>query len=135
MLSAVLIVPVAFYSAALHAETKAGVAQTVQNHVFSIINGSQRPLTAGKDVFMDSQVRTEVDSETQLLLLDNTDFKIGPSSNVVIDRFVFDPTKPKGEVVINVTRGVFRFVTGKQDFKQLQNHHTVGDDGCSWHLG
>jgi uncharacterized membrane protein YgcG len=97
------------------AETKAGVAQTVQNHVFSIMRGNQEPLTVGKEVYMDQSVRTEDDSETQLLLLDQTNFKIGPKSNVVLDRFVFDPNKPKGDVIINVTQGVFRFVTGSQD--------------------
>ncbi len=116
ILSATLIgLTVAFYPGTSRAETKAGVAHTVQNHVFSILRGNQEPLTVGKDIFMDQQVRTESDSETQLLLLDQTDFRIGPSSNIIIDRFVFDPDRPKGDVVINVTRGVFRFVTGKQD--------------------
>ncbi len=100
---------------AARAETKAGVAQTVQNHVFSIMRGNQEPLTVGKEVYMDQSVRTEDDSETQLILLDQTNFKIGPKSNVVLDRFVFDPNKPKGDVIINVTQGVFRFVTGSQD--------------------
>jgi FecR protein len=49
------------------------------------------------------------------LLLDQTNISVGTNSQVVLDRFVFDPDRPKGDVILTATRGVFRFVTGTQD--------------------
>jgi hypothetical protein len=34
---------------------------------------------------------------------------------VRLDKFVYDPNKATGTVVVNVTRGAYRFVTGVQD--------------------
>src|SRR5262249_11612221 len=41
----------------------------------------------------------------------------GPTSEVVLDEFVYDPTGSSGRVVMQATRGAFRFVTGKQDHR------------------
>lgn len=97
------------------AETKAGVTTAVENRVLGILHGKREQLSVGSEVFMDQVVRTEDESTTQLMLLDKTNISVGTRSEVVLDRFVFDPNRPKGEVIINATRGVFRFVTGTQD--------------------
>jgi len=34
--------------------------------------------------------------------------------------FVYDPNKSKGSVVVNATRGSYRFVTGVQDSKSYE---------------
>jgi hypothetical protein len=99
----------------LLAETKAGVTTAVENKVLGILHGNPQLLSVGSDVFMDQVVRTETESTTQLLLLDQTNISVGTSSEVVLDRFIFDPNQPKGDVVLTATRGVFRFVTGTQD--------------------
>jgi hypothetical protein len=103
------------------AETKAGVATKVENKVFGIRQGDSQPLAIGSEVFMDETVRTDDESTTQLLLLDKTDISVGMKSEIVIDRFVFDPNRPQGDVVINATKGAFRFVTGTQD----HNSYTI----------
>jgi hypothetical protein len=97
------------------AETKAGVATAVENKVMGILHGNPQLLSVGSEVFMDQVVRTEDESTTQLLLLDQTNISVGTNSQVVLDRFVFDPDRPKGDVILTATRGVFRFVTGTQD--------------------
>jgi hypothetical protein len=103
------------------AETKAGVAIKVQNNVFGILRGDSKPLAMGSEVFMDETVRTDDESTTQLLLLDKTDISVGMKSEIIIDRFVFDPDRPNGDVIINATKGAFRFVTGTQD----HNSYTI----------
>ena len=42
---------------------------------------------------------------------------VGPTSEVLLDKFVYDPTGSSGKVVLNATRGTFRFITGKQDHR------------------
>ncbi len=96
-------------------DIKAGVAKTVDKKVFGILRGDQQLLSVGSEVFMDQVVRTDDESSTQLQLLDRTDISIGSKSEIVLDRFIFDPDRPKGDVVLYATKGVFRFVTGTQD--------------------
>lgn len=38
---------------------------------------------------------------------------MGPNSDMVMDEFVFDPATNLGKILAEVTKGVFRFVTGK----------------------
>jgi len=47
------------------------------------------------------------------MLLDQTVFTVGPDSNIVLDEFIYDPFTDTGKVTAQVTKGVFRFVTGK----------------------
>ena len=49
----------------------------------------------------------------QVLLVDGSTFTVGPGSDLVIDKFVYDPNKGTGEVVASFTKGVMRFVGGK----------------------
>src|SRR5262249_37385824 len=55
----------------------------------------------------------------KLIFLDNTNLSVGPASEVALDRFVYDPDKSAGAVVVRTTKGIFRFVTGSQ---QPQNY-------------
>jgi hypothetical protein len=96
-------------------EIKAGAATTVNKKVMGILHGSEQALSVGSEVYMDQIVRTDDESSTQLQLLDRTGISIGSKSEIVLDRFVFDPDRPKGDVALYATRGVFRFVTGTQD--------------------
>jgi hypothetical protein len=50
-----------------------------------------------------------------LKFIDETTLNVGPVSEITLDKFVYDPTGTSGSVVIQATRGAFRFVTGTQD--------------------
>jgi hypothetical protein len=93
------------------AEGKIGVAAAVQNEVF----GNSQPLSNGSGVFANERIRTGDSGMTQLQFLDETNLSVGPKSEVVLDRFVYDPNRGKGSVVVQTGRGVFRFVSGSQD--------------------
>lgn len=94
--------------------SKIGVAAAVKNRVEGVIAGGARPLAAGSEVFAREVVRTGEESTAQLLFLDETSLSIGPQSEVTLDRFVFDPSRGAGNVVINASRGALRFVSGSQ---------------------
>lgn len=99
---------------------KIGVASAVKNRVEGVIGGGTRPLAVGNDVFARQVVRTGEQSTAQLLFLDETSLSIGPSSEVTLDRFVFDPNRGSGNVVLNATKGAFRFVSGSQQPSSYQ---------------
>lgn len=106
---------IAFAPAPAVAQSRIGVTSAAQNAVEGSVSGSVRPLTPGSDVFQDETVRTGPESMAQLLFLDETSLSIGPQSEVLLDRFVYDPASGAGEVVLETAKGAFRFITGSQD--------------------
>lgn len=97
------------------AATQIGVAAAVKNNAESVIGGQTAPLLTGGQLVQDETVRTGPNDTAQLLFIDQTSLSVGPKSEVKLDRFVFDPSRAKGDVVIDATKGVFRFVSGSQD--------------------
>jgi hypothetical protein len=49
----------------------------------------------------------------RLTLPDDTTWTVGPNSDLVIDTFVYDADKTPQQVMVDMTKGVFRWVTGK----------------------
>jgi hypothetical protein len=96
------------------AEQKIGVASAAKNQVEGIVGGVSRHVAAGSEVFSNETVRTGADSVALLLFLDQTNLTVGARSEVKLDRFVFNPSRG-GNVVVEVGRGAFRFVTGTQN--------------------
>lgn len=72
-----------------------------------------RVAQSGQAIFMGDEVKTDLQGRLQILLLDETVFTIGPNSTIIIDRFVYDPKSHKGEIKASITKGVFRYVSGK----------------------
>lgn len=73
-----------------------------------------RLVESGKPIFQNDHVATDANSKMQVLLKDETVFTLGPNSDMVLDEFVYDPESPSlNRVTATVTKGVFRFVTGK----------------------
>ena len=73
---------------------------------------AQRVLLIGNDVVFDETVRTQADGQAQILFLDKSAFSVGPSAEVVIDRFVYDRERGTGELLASAGKGLFRFVGG-----------------------
>ncbi len=93
------------------AAQKIGIASVVKN---SVQGANARPLSNGSDVSANERIRTGQLSTAQLLFLDQTTLSVGAQSEVVLDRFVYDPDRGNGKVVVNAGVGAFRFVSGAQ---------------------
>jgi ferric-dicitrate binding protein FerR (iron transport regulator) len=110
---------------AITQQGKIGVAAAVKNQVF----GNAQPLSNGSGVFANERIHTGDASTAQLQFLDETNLSVGPKSEVVLDRFVYDPNRRKGSVVVQTGRGVFRFVSGSQDPTSYQIKTPVANIG------
>lgn len=97
-----------------------GSAKSTKNQVEGIVSGKAGTLLTGGAVFPDETVRTGQAAVADLVFLDNTNLTVGPTSEVRLDKFVYDPNGSNGAVVVQVTRGAFRFVTGTQDKRAYQ---------------
>ena len=60
-----------------------------------------------------AKVVTGNDGHVRMTLPDNTTFTVGPNTDLVIDKFVYDSDKTPGQIMATMTKGVFRWVTGK----------------------
>jgi hypothetical protein len=89
-----------------------GTAAGVTNQVTGKLGDDSRSLKLGDRVFQDETIETTEESNAQLLFLDETVLTVGPESSVLLDTFIFDPEQNTGEIVLNTTKGVFRFITG-----------------------
>jgi len=97
----------------LHAADRAGVAAQVNPTVQGGLGqATERVIAVGSDVFRDERIITGDSGLTHLLFLDQSSLTIGPGSEVVIDRFVYDPDRNAGELVFSTAKGVMRFVGG-----------------------
>jgi hypothetical protein len=106
----------------------------VVNHVTGA-RGSEKPamiLQAGIDVFQDEVVRSSDDSAARVVFQDKTTLEIAPKSEIVLDRFVFDPDPSLSKVTVSIVAGVARFTTGnlpKDDYKILTPQASVSVRG------
>ena len=87
---------------------------------FSIVNsdGSRfdnATIRTGQVVQIDSgtRVRTGPTGRLHIVLPDETTFTIGPDSDLVMDDFVYDKNMTSNKIIVGMTKGVFRWVTGK----------------------
>ncbi|MHA1164150.1 MAG: FecR family protein [Alphaproteobacteria bacterium] len=89
-----------------------GVAAVVKNEVNGSAAGNNRVIKVGAGVFQNEVITTGAKSSAQLLFRDETSLTIGASARLTLDRFVYNPNRKTGDVVVNVVQGAFRFVSG-----------------------
>lgn len=71
-----------------------------------------RALGLGDAVYSNELIQTGTDGLGQFLFIDNTSLTVGKNSRIVLDRYVFDPDKGRGQIALSMTRGALRFVGG-----------------------
>jgi hypothetical protein len=93
---------------------KVGVAAAVEPDAFSSLSGTpNQQLNIGKSIFYNERINTTTSGLVQVLLIDGSTFTVGPNSDLVIDKFVYDPNKKTGQLVATFTKGTMRFIGGK----------------------
>jgi hypothetical protein len=98
------------------AQTNAvGINAALRNKVEikSAVNNKVKPAVLRQQVVLNDEVRTADASWLQILLLDKSTFTVGANARVAIDRFVYDPTANSRQTGVSVTRGAFRFMSGR----------------------
>src|SRR5262245_39889605 len=101
---------------ALAATKKVGVAASVENRVEGVLAGAVEKLSAGSEVFHTQLVRTGEASKAGLRFLDDTTLSLSAQSEIKLDRFVYQGGKT-GSLIVQLPRGLMRFVTGTMDHK------------------
>jgi hypothetical protein len=106
-----LLAAVAIFGSQAQAE-KVGVAAAVNPDAFSGSGGGRKQLRIGKSIFYNERISTDASGVVQVLLVDSSTFTVGKNSDVVIDKFVYNPRKKTGEIVSTFSKGSMRFIGG-----------------------
>ena len=104
-----------------------GTAQSVKPEASGSISGT---LSAGSGIHANETIKTGNSGQAGLQFNDKSNLSVGPSSQVRLDKFVFDPNKGTSSVAIEATRGAFRFASqGKGEVKVKTPSGTLGIRG------
>jgi hypothetical protein len=114
---------------ASNAQARIGSANSVKPEASGSVAGT---LSAGSGVHANETVKTGSAGQAGLGFTDKSTLHVGPASTVRLDKFVYDPNKGTKSIVIDATKGAFRFSTGAQgkgDVQVKTPHGTLGVRG------
>ena len=72
----------------------------------------KRVLAPKSPIFSDDRLKANRTGNAQIILVDKTKIVVGPGAEVRIDDFVFDTNKTFSKVVVSVSKGSIRFISG-----------------------
>ncbi len=75
--------------------------------------GAQRTLKDGDAIYLDETISTLAGASIQFEVADESLFTLSENTTVRMDLFDLDEEKKDGHLAANVTKGIFRFVSGK----------------------
>jgi hypothetical protein len=110
LLAAAVLLAMAGAASAQPAEV--GEATMVVRSVYGTVETLRRRLAATEAVYWQELIETEAESAAKVLFVDGSTLTTGPNSTVRIDEFVYAGADPVNRVVVGITRGLLRFVTG-----------------------
>jgi hypothetical protein len=106
-------------SACFSQDASIGNATATKNKVEGLLGMATGSIQKGASLYTDELIRTGDASVADLKFINDSMTSVGPLSEAKLDKFVYDPSG-SGAVVIEATKGSFRFVTGRQDQKAYQ---------------
>ena len=89
-----------------------GDARTIVSIVTADYEKEARELTIGDIVRQNEVIEVANDGRGEFRLNDDTKLALGPGARMVLDKFVYDSDKKAGSIVLDLTKGAFRFITG-----------------------
>jgi len=89
-----------------------GEALVVVNLVTAEYNRDTRSLQVSDRVHQDETIEVGLDASSEIKLDDDTKLALGAGSRLTLDKFVYDPKKANGSIVLDLMKGAFRFMTG-----------------------
>src|SRR6476660_2741082 len=97
-----------------------GRADYIRNQVEGVLEGQARHLSSGNSVHSNELIRSGDAAVAELVFIDQTKLSVGPKSELRLDKFVYNPNKGGGAVVLETSRGAYRFITGVQEHKNYE---------------
>jgi hypothetical protein len=116
-------------TSAANAQTAIGRTTKVKPEAHGTVAGT---LQSGGSVHANETIGTGSAGQADMRFHDNSNLVVGPSSSVKLDKFIYNPNAGAGQMILNATKGSFRFSTGAQskgDIKVKTPYGTLGVRG------
>ena len=113
--SAALVVAVLVTATPVFAQqpSAAGRIKVVSGSAFIVRQNATIPAELGQDVFETDSLKTGADGRIGVTLKDDTRVSLGPSSELHLQRFVYEPGSGSLGMVIQFVRGAAAYVSGR----------------------
>ena len=111
------------------AEAKIGVAAVVKNDV----RGKGGALAVGSSVFANERIRTGDAAAAQFMFADKTVLNMGPKAELLLDKYVYNPDRGTGQVVMSAVQGIDALCDRRAEPDQLFNQDAGRDARHSRH--
>ncbi|MFM7083805.1 MAG: FecR domain-containing protein [Hyphomicrobium sp.] len=92
-----------------------GSTVSVINVVTAELNRNTRALQTGDSVHSNELITVNADASSEIKLNDDTKLALGAGAKLLLDKFVYNPNKPKAAISVDLLFGAFRFMTGVAD--------------------
>lgn len=112
LIASAVCIAAAFAGPGAIAAERVGTAAMVQSEVTGTLGGRTKDLTTGDGVFHREVISASASGRAQLIFVDETVFSVGAGATVTLDEFVYNPSQKAGNIIMNVTTGAFRFISG-----------------------
>ena len=117
------------------AQSAIGEATLIKNDVNGVRKGASSKLGEGTDVFLNEMIRTGTSSQAGLTFVDNTKVSVAASSQLTLDKFVYNGDHTASNVAFNASRGAFRFISGNSPsgaYKVVTPEASIGVRGTTY---
>src|SRR6478609_1587709 len=89
-----------------------GAVDRVQAHVDATQAGQTRPLVINSDIYFRDRCHSGERARLQVTLKDGPQLTMGEHATLVVDEFIYDPSRSRAELAISVVKGAFLYVGG-----------------------
>jgi hypothetical protein len=94
--------------------TAIGTVAAVKPDAFGAAPGvAEQTLVIGAGLVENEKIRTTADGTANVIFADRSTLTVGKGSEVVLDKFVYDPATGEGGLALDLAEGALRFVGGK----------------------
>jgi hypothetical protein len=76
-------------------------------------NAAEQTLAIGAGLVENEKIRTSADGTANVIFADRSTLTVGKNSEVLLDKFVYDPGAKSGGIALSLTQGALRFVGGQ----------------------
>jgi len=115
-----LIIFLSFFSSLLIAAEKSSVG-VISAAIGEVYNQDGKKLSTGDKIYFGDSIIVKSNSNSQIMLLDETVMSVGSNSEIKIDEFVYDKKSQNGKILSTIKSGSMRVLTGGVSEKNPAN--------------
>ena len=115
-----LIIFFSFFSSILLAAEKSSVG-VISAAIGEVYNQDGKKLSTGDKIYFGDSIIVKSNSNSQIMLLDETVMTVGSNSEIKIDEFVYDKKSQNGKILSTIKSGSMKVLTGGVSEKNPAN--------------